>query len=645
MLSLATSLNHQPPRSAARLRFRAYLATLGRVLGVMLILAAQLTAATITIDTPLAPPNWALLERELLRANVTACDEFFAKYFDDRGYLLCVERWGGDDGPDDAMENCNDWPLLHALGADDRILAMYKKAWEGHLRQYTLAKTTEVPFARDGMYYKEFPVTFDWLHNGEGLTVFNLQGLSDPNDRAFGQRVRRFAGFYLNEDPGALNYDPQHKIIRSLFNGSRGPLLRKATGLDWAGDPIEVKHRFLPKHGEESYEQMLAHFKDYNDIVGDHPQNLLATSLALNAFMLTGDDKYRRWLLEYVDAWRQRTLDNDDVIPTNIGLNGQIGGEAGGKWYGGVYGWGFTVVTPQDGSLAHRNTHNKGLTGFVNAFMLTGDDKYLDVWRRMIAKVNAQGKMIDGRMMVPRMYGDQGWYDYAPQKYDYGIVELWYLSQHQADLERLMPIAAAKPELVKAGYRENEQFHRDSGWARYLHGLDAGYPERTLRNDFARIRTRVADLRADPTTPDTRLADDPNGFNPASVSSLLQLMLGALHPGRQGNVLQSRLRYFDPLARRAGVPDDVAALVDRMTADEIGVTLVNVNQIEPRTLIVQSGGYGEHQFVSAQFDGGEPQAIEAATVTVELAPGAGRRVVFKQRRFVNRPTLSFPWQR
>jgi len=52
------------------------------------------------------------------------------------------------------------------------------------------------------MYYKEFPVMFDWLHNGEGLAVFNLQGLSDPYDRKFQERVRRFAGFYLNEDPG-----------------------------------------------------------------------------------------------------------------------------------------------------------------------------------------------------------------------------------------------------------------------------------------------------------------------------------------------------------------------------------------------------------------------------------------------------------
>ncbi|HEX5102567.1 MAG TPA: hypothetical protein VFV87_02070, partial [Pirellulaceae bacterium] len=47
---------------------------------------------TIRIDTPMLPPAWALLERELLRANAAACEEFFARYFDERGFLQCVER-------------------------------------------------------------------------------------------------------------------------------------------------------------------------------------------------------------------------------------------------------------------------------------------------------------------------------------------------------------------------------------------------------------------------------------------------------------------------------------------------------------------------------------------------------------------------
>ncbi|MBS0265995.1 MAG: hypothetical protein JSS02_28950 [Planctomycetes bacterium] len=575
---------------------------------------------SLAIDTPLTPPAWALLERELLRANTDACREFFSKYFDERGWLLCVERWGGDDGPDDAIENCNDWPLLSALGAPEVVLEMTKRAWEGHLRQYTLAKTVDVPFARDGMYYREFPVSFDWLHNGEGLNVFNLQGLNDPRDARFQQRVRRYAGFYLGEDPAARNYDPERKIIRSLFNGSRGPLLRKATAVDWAGDPIDVENRFRLGHGESSYAEMLEHFKDYNDIIGDHPLNLLTTSLALNAYMLTHEEKYRRWLLEYVDAWRERTLANNGIIPTNIGLDGKIGSAAGGKWYGGVYGWGFSVYDPASKKIAHRNQQYQGFIGFMNAFLLTGDDQYLDVWRKQIDTINSQARQVDGQTLYPHMFGDQGWYDFTPQKYDSHVLEIAYLSQRSDDLARVP----------------------GNPWLAYLAGKQPGYPEMALRRDLTQIRNRVQALRQDTTTPDTRLADDPMAYNPASVQSLVELMLGGLMPARIGSVLNCRFRYFDPLARRAGLPPDVAALVDSLTTDSAAVTLVNVNQLEPRTLVLQAGGYAEHEFVSVTHDG-TTEAVQARHLTLRLAPGAGVRLAFQMRRHVHPPTMQFPW--
>ena len=110
---------------------------------------------SLRVDTPMAPPRWAVLERQLLADNVPACQEFFKKYFDDRGYLQCFVRWGANDGPDDAFENFNRWPELHALGADDEILQMYLTGWEGMTRQYSQAKTTETPAGRDGMYVKD----------------------------------------------------------------------------------------------------------------------------------------------------------------------------------------------------------------------------------------------------------------------------------------------------------------------------------------------------------------------------------------------------------------------------------------------------------------------------------------------------------
>lgn len=573
------------------------------------------------------PPAWALLERQLLKANTAACKQFFARYFDDRGWLLCVERWGGDDGPDDAIENCNDWPLLHALGASDDVLKMYKKAWEGHLRQYTLAKTKDVPFARDGMYYKEFPVMFDWLHNGEGLTVFNLQGLSDPSDLKFGRRVRRYAGFYMNEDPQAPNYDPKHKIIRSLFNGSRGPLLRKATGLDWAGDPIKVEDRFRLGHGEHTYKQMLEHFKDYNDVVGDQPANMQATTLAMNAYMLTGEPKYKKWLLEYVDAWLQRMKDNHGIIPTNIGLDGKIGSAAGDKWYGGVYGWGFTVIDPVDKTPRHRSTFQHGFLGFMNAYLLThGDEKYLAGWRKMLDIVNANKRTRNGRTEYPQKYGDRGgktgWYNFTSRPYNANALEMYYLSWNNHDRKWL-------PQ---------------NGWLDYLDGKNPGYPERALRADFARIRQRNAGMKKDKTTPDTRLADDPMKYNPASVQSLVNLMLGGIHPGHRGSILHCRVRYFDPVKRRVGMPADVAALVEKLGPDSMTLTLVNISQTESREVLLQAGGYAEHQFV-AVTSGGTTTPIDAATLTVRLAPGSGRRLTFKMNRFANRPIMRFPWDR
>ena len=88
------------------------------------VVASPAAAPTVTVavDTPMPAPAWATLERQLLAENVPACREFFEKYYDERGYLQCFLRWGANDGPDDAFENFNRWPELHALGADDEIL-------------------------------------------------------------------------------------------------------------------------------------------------------------------------------------------------------------------------------------------------------------------------------------------------------------------------------------------------------------------------------------------------------------------------------------------------------------------------------------------------------------------------------------------
>jgi hypothetical protein len=424
----------------------------------------------------------------------------------------------------------------------------------------------------------------------------------------------------LNDDPGAPNYDPKLKIIRSRFNGSRGPLLRNATALDWAGDPIEVGNRFRPGHGEHSYEQMLEHFKDYNDIVGDSPMNLSATTLALNAYMLTHDERYKRWVLEYVDAWLQRMSANGGIIPSNIGLDGKIGGACDGKWYGGVYGWGFSVVDPSTKRTVHRNDHFLAINGFGNAYFLTGDGRFLDAWRKQIGAVNSHSRQENGRTVYPHMYGDKGWYDYRIEPYRHGVLELYYWSMREEDRRR-------------AG---------DSGWLSFLAGGNPGYPEAALRGEFATLRRKVAAMRLDTTTPDTRLADDPMAYNPATVGALVQLMLGGLPPKHQGEILHARLRYFDPVRRRPGLPEDVAALVESLTDNTTSLVLVNLNQSDSQDVIVQGGAYGEHVCEAVSIEG-QRLAVHDSRFRVRLAAGAGGRLAITMKRNTGTPTLAQPW--
>jgi hypothetical protein len=582
-----------------------------RVFKVLLMMAALATTPLpadgpiVAIDRAMAPPPWALAERELLAAASQGVEAFYGKYVDERGYLRCVERWGGNDGADDAMENFANWTLLYALGAPEKVLELYQKAWEGHLRQYTAARIPGIEMAENGMYHQEFVTAFDWEHTGEALAAFHLYGLCRPNDAEYRNRVRRFAGFYSGEDKSADNYDLEHKIIKSLHNGSRGAKLTLATEQDWGGLPVE------------GHPDRLTRYSTAQNIRGDHPLNLAATALAMNAYMLTGEAKYRDWLLEYAGAWRDRVLQSGGNIPTNIGLDGAIGGEWGGKWYGGVFGWNFW---PEE---AGRNYFIRGpRIAFGCALMLSRDRSFAEPLRRQIANLYAARKEEKGAILLPNKHGDQGWYGYTRNQHFDVQRDLYLWSMDPADAAWL----------------------KDDPWIAYLAGRNKDYPLEAFQRELATVRRKVDGMRRDDLPADQRASDHSQRFNPAQTEALVNLTLGGNHPGTSGNILHSRVRYFDPERRRAGLPEDVAALVERITAEGVTLTLVNVSQIEPRSVLVQAGAYGEHRFRAVSADGRAVE-VNGPDFQVRLAPGAGEAFEVGMDLFARQPALAFPWER
>ena len=183
---------------------------------------------------------------------------------------------------------------------------------------------------------------------------------------------------------------------------------------------------------------MLDHFKDYTDIVGDHPQNLLATTLALNAYVLTARGEVQDWVLEYVDAWRERmprptatssrrTSASTARSAARPAASGTAASTAGASP--------STCRRPARSPTA--TAPMSGWAGLRNAYLLTGDDRYLDVWRKQIDAINAQRRMIDGRWMYPRMYGDRAGTPGTPQPYAENALELYCLSMREDDAKRV----------------------------------------------------------------------------------------------------------------------------------------------------------------------------------------------------------------
>jgi hypothetical protein len=277
-------------------------------------------------------------------------------------------------------------------------------------------------------------------------------------------------------------------------------------------------------------------------------------------------------------------------------------------------------VVPQNGQPAHRNTIHLGIAGFGNAYLLTGDSKYPATWGTMIDSINANSKTIDGQVMYPRMYGDDGWYHYSPHPYGNGALDVYYWSMDRDDKSRI----ASSP------------------WLSFLDGHNDAFPIEAMQKDFSTVRQKLEMVHNDPTTPDTRLSDNPNPYNPATIGSLFQLMCGGPAPYRS-QAVHSRFWYFDPELRRPGLPEDVAALVEELWAEDAVLTLVNLDQSASREVIVQGGAYGEHTCDTVSFDGKEA-AIGSNHFTVRLDPGSGCRLRINMSRYANQPSFAYPWE-
>ena len=146
---------------------------------------------------------------------------------------------------------------------------------------------------------------------------------------------------------------------------------------------------------------------------GDVANSLGATALVTNAYLYSGEDKYKQWVLDYTDAWMERMRRNNGIVPDNVGPTGKIGENRQGNWWGGLYGWnsycGFNI-------LFHSLT-----IAAECALLLSGDAGYLDLLRSQI-KVLLDNAITreDGQLLLATRRTPAGWgyhlWDPSPER-------------------------------------------------------------------------------------------------------------------------------------------------------------------------------------------------------------------------------------
>ena len=174
-----------------------------------------------------------------------------------------------------------------------------------------------------------------------------------------------------------------------------------------------------------------------------------------------------------------------------------------------------------------------------------------------------------------------------------------------------------------------------------------GYIDQVIDSTYSSICHSLNRLENDDSDPETRECYHFQRLNPVLPEALIQMALGTPAAIYNGGMLQTHVHYFDPQCRRPGLPEYVAALVDRVSADGVSLTLVNTDLVSSRDVLLQAGSFGEHQFTGAQLENedGQDQFVEVEDryLQVYLGPAAQARLHLGLKRFAHLPSYTSPF--
>ena len=619
-----------------------------------------------------APPAWALLERKLITVMEEAAALMFERYTDPGGVLYFV------DDVDDLYERFYNWELFYAIGANVKVHHMALDGWNATTRACDDSAPHPIyPWFIPQLhneYYNMAPESMattvagqrrvpHWHHQGEGNMAFYDFGVADPSIRENRVRAERFAAMYTGLDPEARNYDPRFRVIRSPMPTSQGPM-HQVTPLEaalWLQGGTGAEYRYYGIRGslspviEDLEPDWIDHEPRRNDVTNlfneivlqaDTPNNLAATALVTNAYLYTGEEKYKKWVLEYTEAWMERMELNGGLMPDNVGPTGKVGERRNGQWWGGMHGWN------------HYQGYNVMFHGLTIAaeccLLLTGDYGYLELLRSQLKLLFSRSyEADDGQLVTPNRHGPAGWGHYphaGPQVLRFqDLAHLYHASMAEEDYQLILELRkgdvgtnwcdVAPTGEKGVGATEKARFE-------YYEGSNPGWPEKILSAEYSSALSVLDQIQNEKRDRELIKAEHKNAPNPVFTKGLTQVAMGAPQSVYCGGLLRATVRYFDPQKKRPGLPDDVSALVDELSPDSLGLQLVSLSTDATREVTVQAGAFGEHSFTEIELVDGEEQRrsipVDSKHFRVRLPPHSIVRLRIGYRRFANQPAYTHP---
>jgi hypothetical protein len=533
-------------------------------------------------------PAWATKELEAFAA-VERCYRDFMKRFAKPDGSTVVTARCGHGNIDDIIEGFFKWDQFILLAASDELREQYVRVWKYHWKY-----GTDQGWFADGFYVKGY----DAEHAGELLPMLWACIELRPDDREL-TAVNEATARLLTSPEW---FDPRRHLFRYSFVRSR---------------PVDEAWR--KKYLEPRW-------------TGECGVNTVYTGCVWLAHLTSGQEKYRKWVLDYCAAWNRAAAANKGVFPYHIDTpSGKLGPGGDGRWWAGTEHEGRRGTASFDYARYGMVTPTRGLRNLpvAAAFLDRGDARHAAGLVSTVKALFANAR--EG--LPPTAYDPEqgGWFrgdkwpHHIPVLLDKAYVLTW-----DADLRKL--IDAYPVDRVKWLEQEFAE------WCRFTYCGRGGLAVAEKAFDRARQRAERRMQKA------AALAEPKKGDDLTDVTlervcdfAYVDGAQWGGHNARCGGPSPGSVGYFSESGRR-GLPAGVAALVRGVREDSVTLLVCNTNR-KPARLLVTGGYYGQHRIKSVS-SGGAGVDVNARRVLLELPARSLARLELTLARCAYPPTLT-----